>query len=224
MAVLELNIESREQASKPRALRRSGYIPATMYGPDFEPTNIQVSAKDFSRVAFDDYNHIFHLKLAGKDHEALIRNIQRDFLTREVLNIEFYKIKSGSKIDTKVTLKFVGVAPAIKLGADFVVLHQSAHIRCLPRDLPDHIEVDVSVLKEFEDQITFDDINIDRAKIEITDLGEDLVCKVEEKRIDTTLDAPIGAALSAEDAAIADAAKAEAAEKAAEKKAADAKK
>lgn len=224
MAVLELTVAKRDKAGKAKALRREGYIPATIYGPDFESQNIQLSAKDFSKVSFDDYNHIFHLKLANQDHEALIRNIQRNFLTREVLNIEFYKIKSGSKIDTKISLKFTGVAPAVKLGADLLTFHQEAHIRCLPRDLPDFIEVDLSSLKEFDDVISFADLKIDRSKIEVTDLAEDLICKVEEKRVDHSLDQPIGAALSAEDAAIADAAKAEAAEKAAEKKAADAKK
>lgn len=224
MAVLELKVENRTNGKKPGALRREGYIPATIYGPGFEPTNLQLSAKDFSRVAFEDYNHIFHLKHDNQDHEALIRDIQRDLLTREVLNIEFYKIKSGSKIETKISLKFVGVAPAVKLGADLLTFHQEAHIRCLPRDLPDFIEVDLSSLKAFDDHISFADLKVDRSKIEVTDLAEDLICKVEEKRVDHSLDQPIGAALSAEDAAIADAAKAEAEKKAAEKKAADAKK
>lgn len=183
---VELQIKAREN-KKPKALRREGTIPATLYGPEIEAKNIQLNAKEFSKVDFADYNRLMTLK-GEEEHEALIRNVQRDFISHEVQNIEFYKIKRGHKVTMKVAFKFIGDSPAVKLGADFVPVHQEAHIKCLPKDIPYFIEVDISSLKESGDHITFADLNIDREVIEILDPNKEIICKAETKKKDHTLE------------------------------------
>lgn len=187
---------------KARALRREGIIPATLYGPEIQAKNIQLSAKDFSKVAFEDYTHLIFLKNPdGSEEEALIKNIQRDFVSREILNIEFYKIKRGHKVNMKVALKFVGDSAAVKFGADLVTIHKEAHIRCFPRHIPYFIEVDISKLANPEDHITFADLNINREEIEILDPGSELICKAETKRKDHTLE-PLPTETSADPSAV----------------------
>ncbi|MCE2928177.1 MAG: 50S ribosomal protein L25 [Candidatus Caenarcaniphilales bacterium] len=188
MAV-HLPVSPREKNSKPRALRRAGFIPATVYGPEIEAKNIQLSAKEFSRVSFEDYSHLMFLQNSdGTEEEALIKNVQKDSLTRAVMNIEFYKVKRGHKVNMKVAIKFVGDSQAVKLGADFVAVHKEAHIRCFPRHIPYFIEVDISKLEKADDHITFADLNINREEIEIMDPESEIICKAETKRKDHMLE------------------------------------
>ncbi len=185
--VVEIAVKSRENKT-PRALRREGTIPATLYGPEIEPMNIQLSAKEFSRVPFEDYSHLIHLKDGGTDHEALIKDIQRDFVSREVQSIQFYKVKRGHKVTMKVAIKIKGESQAVKMGADLVSVHKEAHIRCFPRHIPYFLEVDISKLDNDGDHITFDDLQINREEIEVIYPGQEIICKVQSKRTDHTIE------------------------------------
>ncbi len=180
MAV-DIKVQKREN-KKPRALRAEGTIPATLYGPEIESQNIQLDAKEFSRVNFHDYTHLVNLKADTEEHEALIKKIQRDFVTRDVLNIEFYKVKRGHKVTMKVELKFVGISAAVKTGADLIVVHQEANIRCLPKDIPYSLEVDISKLENVDEFLTFADLQFDREKIELLEPEKEVICKVEIKK------------------------------------------
>ena len=187
MAV-EIKIEKRNNAKKARALRAEGTIPATLYGPEIEPQMIQLNAKDFSRVNFHDYTHLINLKGDGDEHEALIKNIQRDFVTRDVLNIEFYKVKRGHKVTMKVELKFEGTSQAVKTGADLVVIHKEANIRCLPKDIPYFLPVDITKLEEIGNHVTFADLEFDREKIELLEPEKEVICKAEVKKANIVAD------------------------------------
>lgn len=190
----ELQVKPREN-KKARALRREGQIPVTLYGPETEPVNLQVAAKDFSRVPFVDYTHLIHLKEGNEDHEVLIKEIQRDYVSRDVQSIQFYKIKRGHKVTTRIAFQFVGVSPAVKLGADFITVHKEAHVRCFPRHIPYSIEVDISGLTQEGDHITFNDLNINREELEILDPGKEIICKAQTKRKDHMIEdvAPVEA-------------------------------
>jgi len=205
MAV-ELQIKPREKKN-PRALRKEGTIPATLYGPDFEAMDIQLSAKEFSRVPFEDYTHLIHLKTGTEDHEVLIKDIQKDFISREVMNIQFYKIKRGHKVTMKVALKFTGVSNAVRLGADFVAPHKEVNVRCFPRHIPQFIEVNITSLENPGDTITFADLVVNREELEILDPAKEIVCKAESKKADHTIE-PV-APVATEASAGADAAKKE---------------
>lgn len=181
MAV-EIKIEKRATNKKPRVIRSEGSIPATIYGPEIEPQSIQLNAKEFSKVNFHDYTHLIQLKGDNEEYEALIKNIQRDFVTRDVLNIEFYKVKRGHKVTMKVELKFTGISPAVKVGADMIAIHKEANIKCLPKDIPYFIEVDISKLADVGDYLTFADLKFDRETIELLEPDKEIVCKAEAKR------------------------------------------
>jgi large subunit ribosomal protein L25 len=202
MAV-EIKIEKRDTTKKPRVLRSEGTIPATLYGPEIDPQAIQLNAKEFSRVNFHDYTHLINLKNDAEEHEALIKNIQRDFVTRDVLNIEFYKVKRGHKVTMKVELKFTGTSQAVKTGADLVVIHKEANIKCLPKDIPYFLEVDISKLTEVGTQMTFADLVFDREKIELLEPAKEVICKAEAKRtnvVETTAPAEAAEGEAAEGA------------------------
>lgn len=178
----ELKIEKREKNSKPRALRRAGVIPATVYGPELEEAlNIQINGKDFQKVSFKDYKHLIELKDGETVHESLIRNVQKDFVTGEILNIEFYKVKSGHKLTTKVALKFIGDSPAAKMGCDIVTQYSEMSVRCLPRDIPEDFKIDLAILKKAGDMVHFSDLDLGD-KLELLDPGAEIIAKAVAKR------------------------------------------
>lgn len=134
---------------KPNALRRSGFIPATVYGHGLESKSLQVNAKEFSKVPHKAYSHINHLEVDnGEKYDVLIRNVHRDPVRDYFLNIEFYKIKSDEKLKLKVPLNFTGHSPAVTAGGVLIVSFNEVEVQCLPKDIPDAIDIDLSKIQE----------------------------------------------------------------------------
>jgi len=219
---LTIEIEARDNSTKPGALRREGMIPATIYGPNFKSRNVKLNARAFRRVPAKEYTHILKLEEAGAEAvDALIKNVQKNYLNGEVQNIEFYRIDKTRKLNTRVVFEFVGASEAVRNGADLVVAHKEAHIRCLPSQIPDSIQIDITALKTEADHITFADLKLADG-IEILDPETEIICKAETRKIDHELVLAAEAAKAAEAAEAAKAADAAAeAAKAAEAKAAD---
>ncbi len=206
-----IEIETRDNSIKPGALRREGFIPATIYGPNFKSRNIQLNARAFRRVPFKEYTHLVRLEETGAEViDALIKNVQKNYIDGSVQNIEFYRIDKTRKLNTRVVFEFVGVSEAVRNGADLFVGHKEAHVRCLPNQIPDSIQVDISALVTETDHITFADLKLADG-IEILDPDTEIICKAETRKIDheLVLAADVAkAAEAAEAAKAADAAKA----------------
>lgn len=201
---ITLKAKARNKDIKPNQIRREGLVPATVYGPEIEPESLTVDYREFSRVPFSEYNHIIELEKEGQDKfDVLIKNIQRNYVSREPLNIEFYKVKKGHKVSTKVTIEFIGDSEAVRMGADLVTMHKEVHVRCIPRKIPREVKVDLSVLKTTEDHVTYADLKLDD-EVEILDPLNEIICRAETKKVDHSQ------AIAAEDAAAAAAPVAEA--------------
>jgi len=181
-----IEIKNRETEKKAKELRKEGLIPATLYGPEIESQSIQLDAKTFSRIPFVELSRLINLKRDSEDIEVLVKKVQKNFVSGEVQNIEFYKIKKGHKVTTKLGLSFVGTSEAVKMGADLVTVHNEVHIRCLPRHLPYNVEVDITALKTEEDTVTFADLNLGE-DVEVLDPPAEIICKAETKKIDHSL-------------------------------------
>lgn len=174
---LTIKAKKREE-KKPNALRREGFVPATIYGHSFSSQSIQVNAKDFSKVPHKAYSHINELDIDGEKIPVLIRNVQvhpvRDFY----LNIEFYKIKSDEKIKVKVSLNYIGHSPAVVAGGILIVSFNEIEIQCLPKDIPDAIDVDLGQIIEIGKAIHAKDLKISE-NIQILVRPEEILAKVE---------------------------------------------
>ena len=154
MATLE--IATREN-KKPKALRAEGKIPATIYGAGLESKNVQVNSKEFSGIKFADYKKLVELNNAGEKVNALIKNIDKDYITGEVKNIEFYQTQAGLKMNAVVAITYTGASEAIKLGASLVEINRQARVKCAPENLPASLEVNLDALASVGDFITFAD-------------------------------------------------------------------
>lgn len=180
---VKLDVQKRNLDLNPRALRREGLIPVTVYGPDTEPRTLQICQKTFRGLPLSEYTHIIELSEEGADpYDTLMKTVQKNHLSGEVQNIEFYKVKKGHKVTTKVSLHFTGESEAVRLGGELVTVHKEVHIRCIPRKIPAFVEVNLDVLKEIDDSITFGCLKLDD-EIELLDPAAEIICKAATKKV-----------------------------------------
>ena len=177
MEKIKLKLEARK-AEKPNQLRRSGIIPGTLYGPGIASTSVQVDGKEFLRLPIAAHSHMIELHgLQEGAINAIIRDVQRKHTTREVLNIEFYRVAADRKLTVTVPLTFIGTSPAIQLGGQMLVSHEEVEVECFPQDIPDNIEVDLSTITELDTGIHFKDLATS-GKFEILNPPDEIVVRV----------------------------------------------
>jgi large subunit ribosomal protein L25 len=155
---MKLTIEKRtEEASK---IRSAGKIPAVFYGPKAASTPVSVSEAEFMkawRIAGE--STVITLTGIDEDHDALIHDVIKDAVTDRVTHVDFYVIEKGKKVNVHVPLEFVGESAAVKtLGGTLIKVMHELEIEALPKDLPHAIEVNISVLATFDNQIKVADI------------------------------------------------------------------
>lgn len=101
--------------------------------------------RDLYKATLERTNFIF-INVDGEEYRTLIKEIQIEPVSREVLHIDFQEIYSGQKIAIKVPIRLIGEAPGLQEGGVLESHLREIEIECLPKNLPDHIEVDISEL------------------------------------------------------------------------------
>ena len=157
----ELVVEKREiLGGKVKSLREKGFIPAELYGYGVENTHLSVPKASFADIYEEaGSNSIVDLMLSGERHKVLIHDVHMHPITREVLNIDFYKVNMREKITTQIPLEFVGESTAVsELGGVLLTVRDEVEVEALPTDLPQSIEVDLSKLVELDTSLTVADL------------------------------------------------------------------
>lgn len=171
--MLKLTIAKRE--GKAGSTRSSGSIPAVFYGPKAPSTSISVKGPEFLKVwrQAGESSIVTLTGLGGEDQDALIHDVVRDPVTEQVRHIDFYVIEKGKKVQVAVPLEFTGESAAVKtLGGNLIKVVHDLEIEALPKDLPHAIEVDISVLVDFDSQIKVKDIKLPTGVTAILDEDE----------------------------------------------------
>jgi large subunit ribosomal protein L25 len=138
-------------SSASRRLRHSGKVPGIVYGGSGQPTPIELDHNPLYHSLRVEAFHssILDMELDGKPERVLLRNVQWHAYKPQVVHIDFQRIDAAQKIHVKVPLHFMNqeICPAVKVGGG-VISHVTTEIdiTCLPGDLPEFIEVDVSEL------------------------------------------------------------------------------
>lgn len=154
MELLDLNANIRTLTGKGPGgrLRRSGEIPAVLYGPKTEPVSLAVSSYDFEHLLKKGKSGQMVINLSvQKDGEtvarpAMIKELQIHPLTRSFVHVDFYEISMDRKIRVKIPIVTKGKAKGIDLGGMMQVVRREVEVLCLPGEIPNIIEVDVSDL------------------------------------------------------------------------------
>ncbi len=170
------------------ALRAEGTVPAVVYGFGTEPTNIQVDRNAFLKVfAAAGSSTVVDLVISDKTFQVLIGEIQRNALNDFVTHIDFRAVDPNRKIEAKIPLVLVGMAPAVKeLGGTLLQSLEEVEVISLPNALVHEISIDVSKLATFDDVIRVSDI-VAPEGVEITTDGEVAIASVQPPRSEEEL-------------------------------------
>lgn len=221
MEKIELEAQKREESGKKlKAVRREGLIPAVVYGRKIKPLSIVIDGKNFIRTILRSeagMNAIVSLKVAGEKTKAipvLTHEVQRDPLTDEILHVDFRHIVMDEAIKTRVHIELIGLPIGVKeTGGVLVSGLREVEVECLPTDIPDKYEIDVSELK-IGDSLHVSDL-AQVAKVKILTTPTEMIANCSPPTKEEVAPAPIP---TPEEVAAAAAAAPEAAEAVAEEK------
>lgn len=159
------------------AYRRQGKLPAIMYGHGFEATPIFLDLHDATySLAGMSTTHIVTINLDGKEHAALVRERQRNYLRNELIHLDLQVVSLTEKIRASIAIEVKGLAPAVKDFNGVVVTGiNSIDVECFPQDLVDSFVVDVTGLANIGDSIHLRDLAIPATITVLEDLDEMLV-------------------------------------------------
>ncbi len=145
-----------------KALRREGLLPAVIYGSDIEPMPLTLNTNEVRQIlSVTGANTLITIKIGKKEHLALVRDLQREVITRNLLHIDFQAVSMEETISTTVPVLVVGESPAVKeLNALLVTSLDYLQIEAKAKDLPDTISVDISELVQIGDNIRVKDLII----------------------------------------------------------------
>jgi large subunit ribosomal protein L25 len=152
-ANFEINAQSRSDAGKgaSRRLRRSGQVPGIVYGAHKEPTMISVPHNELVHSLENEgfYANLLNLKLGGKTEQVVLKDLQRHPAKPFILHVDFQRVQADEKIRLHVPIHFINESscPGIKAGGQASHIMSDMEITCLPKDLPEFIEVDMSDLQ-----------------------------------------------------------------------------
>src|SRR3984957_2397967 len=152
METVELTAEIRETRPKSRLsrLRREGHIPAVLYGPKTKATAMAISGIELrSRVSGTARQRLMRLKSSSSelnDRHVIVKDIQRAPVSGNFVHADFYEVDLTQALRVSVPLRFTGKAHGVAEGGILGPLVREVEVECLPLEIPDAIEVDVSAL------------------------------------------------------------------------------
>lgn len=156
----KLTATMRSKTDKLVDIRKSGLVPAVVYGARVENTTISVSSISLSKILkASGESGTLTLELGDKKISVLIHEVQLDPVKSFPVHVDFLAIDINKPVEVIVPVEFIGIAPAEKNGLGVLVktLYE-IEVEALPKDLPRNIEVDLSTLENVDDQIRISDL------------------------------------------------------------------
>jgi large subunit ribosomal protein L25 len=151
MAEVKLVAEPRDGTGKgvARKLRAAGRVPAVLYGAGLDSTPVSVDSKDLFHVLHTGagYNVLVDLTVDGTEHLVIPRDVQRDHIHGRFIHLDLLAVRRDEKIKIMVPVRIVGESVGVKAGG--VVEHHlwEIELECLPQDVPEGIDADISELE-----------------------------------------------------------------------------
>ncbi|MEO6027688.1 MAG: 50S ribosomal protein L25 [Candidatus Binatia bacterium] len=207
MEEITLSVESRGDRGKSaaRRLRRGGKVPGVFYGPKSTPVPIAIDRKDFAaHVANLEGSHLIRFESSAQDLQkrvALVREVQHHPVNGGILHVDFYEVDLTQSLRVTVPLHFVGRAKGVAEGGILQPIVREMEVECLPTDIPQFIEVDVTPL-DIHDVIHLADVPMPGNVTAIVETNEAVVTvlppSVEEVKVAAEGEAGAAAAPAAD--------------------------
>lgn len=161
-----LSVTVREEKGKgaARRLRRAGMIPAVFYGRKSETVPLAVPRKEFQDILNSDAGSgtFLNLSFGGKkksEKMALIKDLHTNPVTNDLIHADFYELMMDEEIVSHVPVRLVGKAKGVEMGGTLQPIRRELEVKCLPKDMPETIEIDVTDLG-LGQSVHIDDVNL----------------------------------------------------------------
>lgn len=176
----KIKVEKREKKEK----LSKDFIPAVLYGKEVETKSLKIKKAEFEKIfAGAGESNLIELNLDDTMVKVLVKDVQKNVLNDSLTHADFYQVNMKEKVVTEIPLNFIGESKAVKeLGAMLNKDLDNLEVECLPGDLVDHIDVDISVLISFDDAIRIGDLKLP-AGVVATGEDEEMVASVKELKI-----------------------------------------
>jgi large subunit ribosomal protein L25 len=188
MEKIELGATKRTtRGKKNQALRAAGKVPAVVYGRGVKSEPLQLESRVIERIyARAGGNKILALKVdEGKPRNVLIHEVQHGSIRGELIHVDLYIVRMDEELTAEIPIHFVGESTAVYQNEGTLVKNlETVEVECLPGDLPESLEVDISGLDDFEKTITLADLTVPAGVKLVAEDLETLVAKVEPPRSD----------------------------------------
>jgi large subunit ribosomal protein L25 len=160
--MLTLKAEIRDIKTQPEIIRKAGKVPAVFYGKKEASIAISIPRTDFLKVWQEaGESSVVTLETPLGEKESLIQAVDLDPISGVPRHADFYVFEKGHKVEVELPLEFIGISPAVKdLGGILVKVLHELKVEAMPKDLPHSINVDISSLVNFDDQILAKDISL----------------------------------------------------------------
>jgi large subunit ribosomal protein L25 len=155
-----------------KALRKSGTIPATIYGKGMQSLTVSLPTDTFAKVYKEaGETHIINVSTGEATYPVLIHSVQIHPVTRAVLHVEFYKVNLKEKLKAQIPVHITGQSQAVKDGKGTILtLVNEIEIEALPTDIPEFLTVDVSPLAEVNAELKVKDLPVPAGVTVLTDM------------------------------------------------------
>jgi large subunit ribosomal protein L25 len=195
---MELKLAAQKRAKKEKLDKDS--LAAVLYGNGIEAQSLKLKAAEFVKVfAAAGESNLIKLDTGAGAVNVLVKSIQKNPLKNFINHVDFYQVNMKEKVNTEIPLHFIGESKVVKeMGGMLNKEINAIEVECLPSDLVDHIDVDVSVINTFDDVIKISDLNIPKG-LEISADAETIVAMVMRPKVEE--EAPVEAAPEAAPAA-----------------------
>jgi large subunit ribosomal protein L25 len=161
MEAFELVAQIREEKGKSNAarLRRDGLLPCVLYGSEIDAIPLTVKTAELDRILREGgANVLIKVKVDSQEYITLVREVQYHPVAKDYLHADLQRISMKDKLQTFVPLVIVGESPGVEQGGVLQQQQREVEVECLPTNIPEYIEVDISEL-DFGESITAQDLN-----------------------------------------------------------------
>jgi large subunit ribosomal protein L25 len=167
-----------------RRIRRAGRIPAVVYGRSGKALSIDLDALEFANnIKGISESTIVKIEVDGKTHEAFVKDTQRNIMDGAILHVDFYEVESDTTFRARVSVHIHGTPVGVREGGILESPLHEIEVECLPKDLPERIDVDVSELK-VNQSIHVRDLNLGEG-VRLISGGDQVVALVKFAKAET---------------------------------------
>jgi large subunit ribosomal protein L25 len=198
MEKTSLKASERKEITKPatKKIRREGKIPGIFYSRHTAPIHIDVADKAINPLVFTSKTHLISLEIEGhEEYECIIKDVQFDPVTDRVIHFDLLGLIKGEKIKLEIPVQLIGIPTGVKEGGIIQHVMHKLEVECLPRNIPEHIVIDVSELK-LGDSIHISDLQYEN--FELVDPKESLIVQVTHAKVQEEVAPAVEAAVGEE--------------------------